>query len=85
MPWVILFLQKVIPGKNCDRQAIYPTEFIQDGVKNLLLKRHTQRKLAMSMGVSKTTVHCWIVGLIIHAHCNSLKPVLTEENKWQGC
>ena len=35
----------------------------------------------MLMGVSKTTVHCWIVGLAIHVHCNSLKPVLTEENK----
>ena len=32
-------------------------------------------------GVSKTTVHCWIVASSIHAHCNSLKPVLTEENK----
>ena len=26
-------------------------------------------------------MHCWIVGLTIHVHCNSLKPVLTEENK----
>ena len=32
-------------------------------------------------GVSKTTVHCWIVASTIHVHCNSLKPVLTEENK----
>ena len=32
-------------------------------------------------GVSKTTVHCWIVVLTIHVHCNSLKPVLTEEKK----
>ena len=32
-------------------------------------------------GVSKTTVHHWIVGSTIHVHCNSLKPVLTEENK----
>ena len=61
---------------------MYPTEVIQEGVKSLLLwKRHTQRKLAMSVGVSKTTVHHWIVGLTIHVHCNSLKPVLTEENK----
>ena len=35
----------------------------------------------MLMGVSNTTVHCWIVGLTIHVHCNSLKSVLTEENK----
>ena len=33
------------------------------------------------MGVSKTTVHCWIVALTICVPCNSLKPVLTEENK----
>ena len=34
------------------------------------------------MGVTKTPVHCWIVASIIHVHCNSLKPILTEENKW---
>ena len=33
------------------------------------------------MGVLKTTVHRWIVGLTICVHCNSHKPVLTEENK----
>ena len=82
MPWVILFLWKLIPQKNCGRQSIYLTEVVQEGVKNLLLwKRHTQRKLAMSMGVLKTTVDCWIVGWTIRVHCNSLKPVLTEENK----
>ena len=81
MPWVILFLQKLIPRKNCGRCAIYLTEVIQEGVKNLLLqKRHTQRKLVMSMGVSKTTVHHWIVVSTIHVHCNSLRPVLTEQN-----
>ena len=35
----------------------------------------------MSMGVSKTTVHRWIVASMIRVHCNSLKPILTEENK----
>ena len=35
----------------------------------------------MSIGVSKTTVHRWIVASMIHVHCNSLKPILTEENK----
>ena len=68
--------------KNCRRHAIYPTGVIQEGVKNLLLwKRHTQRKLATSIGVLKTTVQCWIVGSTICVHCNSLEPVLTEENK----
>ena len=35
----------------------------------------------MSMGVSKTTVHHWIAASTICAHCNSLKPIMTEENK----
>ena len=47
-----------------------------------LKKRQTQQKLVMSMGVSKTTVHHWIVASMIRVHCNSLKPILTEENKW---
>ena len=82
MPWVILFLQKLIPRKNSGRPPIYPKEFVQEGVKNVpLWKRHTQRKLAMLMAVSETTVHHWIVASTIHVHCNSLKPVLTEENK----
>ena len=38
----------------------------------------------MSMGVSKTTVHHWIVASMIHVHCNSLKTILTEDNKWAG-
>ena len=67
---------------NSGRPPIYLIEFIQDGVKDVLLqKRHTQRKLVTLMGVSKTTVHCWIVALTICVHCNSLKPDLTEENK----
>ena len=58
-------------------------EFIEEGVKDVpLRKRQTQQKLATSMGVSKTTVHHWIVASMIHVHCNSLKPILTEENKW---
>ena len=36
----------------------------------------------MSMGVSKTIGHHWIVASTIHVHCNSLKPILAEENKW---
>ena len=82
MPWVILFLQKLIPRNNCGRLPIYPKEFVQEGVKNVLLwKRHTQRKLATLMGVPKTTVHPWIVASTVCIHCSSLKPVLTEENK----
>ena len=46
-----------------------------------LRKRQTQQNLVTSMGVSKTTVHCWIVASMIRVHCNSLKPILTEENK----
>ena len=61
---------------------MYPSEFIYKGIKDIpLWKLQTQRKLAMSLGVLKTMVHCWIVDSTIQVHSNSLKPVLTEENK----
>ena len=67
---------KINSQKKSGRLPIYPKEFIQEGVKNVpLQKRQTQRKLAKLMGVSKTTVHHWIVASTIHVHCNSLKPV----------
>ena len=57
-------------------------EFIEEGVKGIpLRKRHTLQKLAKLMGVSKTTVHHWIVELTLHVHSNSLRPILTEENR----
>ena len=69
-------------GKNSRRPPIYPTEFVREGVKDVpLRKRRTQRKLAKSMGVLKTTVQHWIVASTIHVHSNLLKPILTEENK----
>ena len=75
-------LQNFIPTKKCRRQPMYPSEFICEGIKDIpLWKQWTQTKLVMSMGVSKTMVHCWIVDLTIQVHSNSLKPVLTEENK----
>ena len=67
--------------KNCGRPPIYPSEFVREGINIPLRKRRTQRKLAASLGVSKTTVQHWIVDSTIRVHCNSLKPVLTEENK----
>ena len=57
-------------------------EFVHEGVEDVLLrKQQTQQKLATLMGVLKTTVQCWIVASTIHVHSNSLKPILTEENK----
>ena len=77
MHLAILFLWNFIPTKNCGR-----SEFICKGIKDIpLWKWWTQRKLGTSMGVSKTTVHHWIVDSTIQVHSNSLKPVLTEENK----
>ena len=68
--------------KKCGRPPIYLSEFVREGIKNIpLRKRRTQRKLAASLGVSKTMVQRWIVDSTIRVHCNSLKPVLTEENK----
>ena len=36
------------------------------------------------MGMSRTTIHYhhWIVASTIQVHCNKLKPILMEENKW---
>ena len=52
--------------KNCRRRPMYPSEFIRKGIKDIPLQKWwTQRKLATSMGASKTTVHCWIVDLTI--------------------
>ena len=51
-------------GKSSGRVPKYLPEFIEEGVKIVLLrKRHTQQKLVKLMGVSKTTVQCWIVEL----------------------
>ena len=74
---------ELVPLKqNSGRAPKYLPELIEEGVKDVALrKRRTQQKLAMSMGVSKTTVHHWIVASMIHGHCNSLKPILSEENK----
>ena len=54
--------QTVFPEKNSGRVPKYLPEFIEEGVKSVLLrKRHTQRKLVKSMGVSKTIVQ---IGLL---------------------
>ena len=69
-------------GGNSRRVPKYFPEFIEEGVKGIpLRKRHTQQKLVKLMGVSKTTVHRWIVELTLHVHSNSLRPILTEENR----
>ena len=55
--------------KNCGRPPMYPSEFVREGIKNIpLRKRRTQRKLAASLGVSKTTVQRWIVDSTIRVH-----------------
>ena len=83
MPQVILFLWKLIPGKKLLEACYIPNRGHLGGCQEspTAEEAYTQRKLTTLMGVSKTTVHHWIVGLTIHVHCNSLKPVLTEENK----
>ena len=69
-------------GKNSGRVPKYLPEFIEEGVNGILLrKRCTQQKLVKSMGVSKTTVHRWIVESTLHVHSNSLRPIITEENR----
>ena len=80
----IIISPKLNSQKKISRKLpIYPPEFIEEGVNKVLLsKRCTQQKLAALMGVSKTTVHHWIVASNIHVHFNSLKPIHTEENIW---
>ena len=57
-----IILQEKILGEHF-------TKFVQEGIENVpLRKRHTQQKLATLMGVSKTTVHHWIVVSTIHDH-----------------
>ena len=76
------FSQTVVLGRKSGRVPKYLPEFIEEGIKSVLLrKRYTQQKLVKSMGVSKTTVHHWIVASTLHVHSNSLKPILTEENR----
>ena len=78
----ILFPRISFPQKNSRRWPMYLSEFVCEGIKNIpLWKLQTQRKLATSLGVSKTTVHHWIVDSTIRVHSNFLKPVLMEENK----
>ena len=80
--WPYYFSRISFPPKNYGRRPMYPSEFIHEGIKDIpLWKQLTQRKLATSLGVSKTTVHRWIVDSTIQVHSNSLKPVLMEENK----
>ena len=80
--WPYYFTGISVPQKNCGRPPIYLSEFVHEGIRNNpLCKQRTQRKLAASLGVSKMTVQRWIVDSTFRVHCNSLKPVLTEENK----
>ena len=80
--WPYYFSGISVPQKISGRPPIYPSELIREGIKNIpLCKRQTQRKLAALLGVSKTTVQRWIVDSTIQVHCNSLNPVLMEENK----
>ena len=69
-------------GGNPGRVPKYLPDLIEEGVKGILLrKRHNQQKLAKLMGVSKTTVHHWFVESTLCVHSNSLRPLLTEENR----
>ena len=80
--WPYYFSGISFPPKNSGRWPMYLSEFIWEGIKDIpLQKQWTQRKLVTSLGVSKMMVHCWIVDSTIQVHSNSLKPVLTEENK----
>ena len=79
MHMAILFLWNFSPTKKFRETSYFS---VREVIKNIpLCKRRTQRKLVASLRVSKMMVQRWIVDSTIRAHCNSLKPVLTEENK----
>ena len=78
----ILFHRNFSPTKKLRETSYLSVRVCLRGNKEHPIMQVTDpRKLAVSLGVSKTTVQRWIVDSIIRVHCNSLKPVLTEENK----
>ena len=82
MSWVILFLWKLIPRKQLWEMYYISDRVHPGGCQGCPTAEEAYPQKTCNVdGVLKTTVHCWIVGLTIHVHCNSLKPVLTEDNK----
>jgi hypothetical protein len=70
--------------KLSGRRPIYFPEALKVEIRNTpLLKRRSQRKLASTVGISKTTVHRLLEKGILRVHVSSLKPFLTEENKFK--
>ena len=68
-------------------EKIWETAYLSDRVCLRGCQEHatqeetyTVKTCSINGGV-KTTVHHWIVASTICVHCNSLKPILTEENK----
>ena len=72
---------KFISWKTSRRRAIYPTEFVVEGIKHVPLRKRHPVKTGNIDGVSKTIVHHWLAASTIQVHGNSLKPILTEDNK----
>ena len=82
MPQVILFLQKIISGKELWEAYYISDRVCPGGCQGCPAVEEAYPKKTCNVdGVLKTTVHHWIVGSTICVHCNSLKPVWTEENK----
>ena len=82
MPRAILFLQKLIPRKKFLEVSYISERVCPGGCQECSAVEEVYPKKTCDVGgVSKTTVHHWIVASNIHVHCYSLKPVLTEENK----
>ena len=74
-------------GISVPQKKLRETTYVSIGVRLRGNKEHpimeatNTKKAGGVIGVSKTTVQRWIVDSTIRVHCNSLKPVLTEENK----
>ena len=79
----ILFLWNFIPTKNIvgDGLCICWSSSVRESRTSHYGSSGLKESWQCQWGVSKTMVHCWIVDSTIRVHSNSLKPVLTEENK----
>ena len=79
MPQAYLTLPNIIPRKKF-QEAMYLSERVcSRGCQECAVKEEKDTEKTCS--IDGTTVHCWIVDSTICVHCNSLKPILTKENK----
>ena len=74
--------QNFIPTKKFQEMAYVSVRVrLRGNQEHPIMEVTDSKKAGNVIGVSKTTVHHWIVDSTIRVHSNFLKPVLMEENK----